>query len=78
MQSGLNITPLSLDLAGVKHDAALATQRLWWKRAGELGPDDTAATVSTGHLSPDAAELGWSVWSGLLRVGLVDVSNPLA
>ena len=66
-----------LDPARIEHDTALGTQALTWKRLSELDSNDTAATVSAGDLTPDASELGWSVWSGLLGVGLVNVSDLL-
>ena len=67
-----------LDVGWVEHDAALGSQSLGWEGLPEGGPDGSAAAVGAGDLSPHAPELGGSVWSGLLSVGLVDVGHLLS
>ena len=67
-----------LDPARIEHDTALGAQSLGWKWLSERGPNSSAATVSAGDLAPNASELGGSVWSCLLRLSLVDVSDLLS
>ena len=63
-----------LDTAREEHDPDGTTEALGREVASELGSDGSAVSVMTSDLSPDSSELG----STLLRLGLVDISNPLS
>ena len=62
----------------IKHHPTLSAQALGWERLSELSSNSTTAAVRAGDLSPNTSEFGWSVWSSLLRLSLVDVSDSLS